>query len=457
MERHLLTDLLEWLKSKSRKPMVLRGARQVGKTWLVRALAKKANYQLVEINFEKQRDYAIHFDSNDPATILLNLESALGKPISPEKTILFLDEIQAAPELLAKLRWFYESIPELAVIAAGSLLEFVLEAHAFSMPVGRIQYCFVEPLGFEEFLLARGEAPLLNAIKTFTFKKPLNSALHEKANALFKEYLTVGGMPEAVSNWIEKRSLETLSMTHHNLINTYKDDFSKYVGKLSTDSLEDTLTALPRLLSKKLVYSHINHEKNHASIKRAVSLLNKARLCHIVQSTYANGIPAGSEINPKRIKMILLDIGLASTLLGLNLYQFQSVDDIMLVNNGALAEQVVGQLLRLLNPYYIDPTLYYWVREMQTASAEIDYIIQDNQYLVPIEVKAGSEGKLRSLHQFMHEKPWKTAVRFYAGQASQSTINTKTATGKPVRYALYSLPFYLISQLYRLIELKAKQ
>src|SRR5579862_6489290 len=193
MKRYLIDKLKDWLVSPSRKPAVLRGARQVGKTWIVRELARQTGKQLIELNFEKQRSFAAHFESNDPSEILLNLESAFNKRILPADSILFLDEIQAAPELFAKLRWFYEDMPELAVIAAGSLLEFVLESHTFSMPVGRIQYFFIEPLGFEEFLLAKNETHLLAAIEKVSVEKPFNTSLHDKANRLFKEFVTVGG------------------------------------------------------------------------------------------------------------------------------------------------------------------------------------------------------------------------------------------------------------------------
>src|SRR3990167_4936234 len=455
MKRNIFEKMNVWLSSSTRKPMVLRGARQVGKTWLVRALAKKSGKQLVELNFEHQRDLAIHFESNDPDTILLNLESIFNQSIMPENTILFLDEVQAVPELLEKLRWFYELMPQLAVIATGSLLEFVLEKHSFSMPVGRINYFFVEPLGFDEFLLAKNETHLLAAMKNISLQKPFNAAIHDKANRLFKEFLMVGGMPEAVSTWIKTRSLESLSEVHNNLIHTYQDDFSKYAGKLSLHYLEDVLQSIPASLSKKFIYAHVNSNAKQTSIKQALNLLSKARLCHSVQSTYANGIPVGAEVNPKLFKMIMIDVGLVSTMLGLKLHQFQTIDDIILVNQGALAEQVTGQLLRLLSPHYKDPTLYYWSRESASSSAEVDYIIQDNQRLLPIEVKAGSEGKMRSLHQFMYEKSWKTAVRLYSGPASHCDINIKTTQGHAVNYELFSLPFYLVSQIYRLVSEKS--
>jgi len=452
MKRYLIDKLKDWLISPARKPAVLRGARQVGKTWIVRELARQTGKQLIELNFEKQRSFAMHFESNNPSTILLNLESALNQSIHPKDSILFLDEIQATPDLFAKLRWFYEDMPELTVIAAGSLLEFVLENHTFSMPVGRIQYFFLEPLGFEEFLLAKNETHLLSAIKSVSIETPFSTSLHDKTNQLFKEFVTVGGMPEAVSTWIKTSSLEALAEVHNNLINTYQDDFTKYAGKLLINHLEEVLHAVPKLLTKKFVYSHVNLNARHESIKQSLNLLLKARLCHKVQSTSANGIPLGAEVNSKIFKIILIDVGLVSTMLGLKLHQFNNIEDILVINKGALAEQVVGQLLRLLSPFYVEPTLYYWSRELTNAGAEIDYLIQNNQRLVPIEVKAGVEGKLRSLHQFMSEKPWKLAVRFYAGPMQLDHIKLKTTTGNSNDYKLISLPFYLLGQLDRLLE-----
>lgn len=451
MERKALDDLKQWLTSHNRKPMVLRGARQVGKTWLIRALAKQSGKKLIELNFEKQRSMAVHFESQDPKTILLNLESALNEAINPAESLLFLDEIQAVPDLFATFRWFYEEMPELPVVAAGSLLEFVLEDHRFSMPVGRINYFFVEPLGFEEFLLAKNEIHLHAALQNFTLDHPFNEALHEKANQLFKEYVLVGGMPEAVVSWTKRRSLNALSQTHQDLIHTYQDDFSKYTGRLSSHYLEAVFHAIPKYLTKKWIHSHIDRTAKQASIKQALRLLTQARLCHTVQSTAGNGFPFGAEADPKTFKMILIDVGLVSTLLGLKLHQFKTLDDLMLVHQGAPAEQVVGQLLRLLPPFYIDPSLYYWTRDAHGASAEVDYLIQHEQDIVPIEVKAGSEGKLRSLHQFMHEKHWPRAIRFYAGRALSSHINVKTPQGHEVSYQLLSLPAYLTEQVHRLL------
>jgi predicted AAA+ superfamily ATPase len=259
-------------------------------------------------------------------------------------------------------------------------------------------------------------------------------------------------MPEAVSTWIKTESLEALSEVHNNLINTYQYDFAKYAGKLTITYLEEVLHAVPKLLTKKFIYTHVNLTARHESIKQALTLLLKARLCHKVQSVSANAIPLGAEVHSKIFKVILIDVGLVSTLLGLKLHQFSNMEDIFVINKGALAEQVVGQLLRLLSPFYTEPTLHYWNRELASSSAEIDYLIQDNQRLIPIEVKAGAEGKLRSLHQFMSEKPWKLAIRFYTGPVQRDHIQSKTTTGDQNDYELISLPFYLLGQLYRILE-----
>jgi predicted AAA+ superfamily ATPase len=197
------------------------------------------------------------------------------------------------------------------------------------------------------------------------------------------------------------------------------------------------------------MYSQVNPSARHGSLKQAVDLLTHARVCHVVQATHANGIPLGAEIDSKVFKLILMDVGLVSALLGYRLDTIKSLEEVMLINKGALAEQVVGQLLRLLFPKYMDPALYYWSRAVAGSSAEVDYLIQHENILIPIEVKSGSEGKMRSLHQFVSEKEWVRALRVYDGPLSQSKIETTTTVGKSVTYELLSLPFYLVEQARR--------
>lgn len=450
MKRKYLVFLQDWLESRNRHPLVIRGARQTGKTWLVRYFAKQQNKRLIELNLEKEPQLATFFKSNDPNQILLNLGAYLGEVVEPKKYLLFLDEIQAIPELLAKLRWFAEDLPELPVIAAGSLLEFVLEKHTFSMPVGRIGYMHMEPFSFEEFLVASGQEGLLDYLKAFQWNTEIPEALHDRLMSLVKEFIVVGGMPAAVETWIDDRSLPKVSQIHRNLITTYRDDFSKYSGRIDKERLDEILLAVPKFLGGKFIYSKVNPEVKSAVAKQALDLLCKARVCHRVISAHANGIPLGAELDKKFFKSIFLDVGLCSASLGLTLDQITGVNEIAFINSGGIAEQIVGQLLRTINASYIEPELYYWLREGKN-SAEIDYIIQQGSRLIPIEVKAGSTGSLKSLHLFMGLKKLSLAVRINSDFPSKTEVQVKDQNGDDVRYTLLSIPFYLIGQIHRLI------
>lgn len=452
MKRDLTDFLINWLNAGDRKPLVIRGARQVGKTWLIRNLAESKHKQLIELNFEKRPDFESLFSSNEPQEIIRNIAASFSKTIEPANAILFLDEIQAAPHLLAKLRWFAEEMPQLPVIAAGSLLDFALADHEFSMPVGRIGYMYLEPLSFEEFLDAAGHSHLREYLKTYLLGKEIPVAIHKQLIALVKEYLIIGGMPAAVLSWVTKKSLEAINQVHFDLLGTYREDFAKYRGRLSTDRLEEILTSIPRQLGKKFVYSHANLEVNTPSLKQALDLLTKARVCHRVFATSANGLPLNAEIKDKFFKAILLDCGLVSAELGLSLHHLSSVSELILINSGGLAEQLVGQQLRTLFPPFVPPSLNYWQRTEMNANAEVDYVIQHKDQIVPVEVKAGSPGTLKSLHHFMENKGRSCAVRINSDYPTLGPVHVKTTTGSSVKYSLLSVPFYLIGQLHRLLS-----
>lgn len=353
------------------------------------------NKQLFELNFEKKTEWVAHFDSNEPIEILNNLESAFGVRIKPESSILFLDEIQAFPKLLAKLRWFAEEMPELPVIAAGSLLDFVFEEHNFNMPVGRINYFHLEPMSFEEFLYARGKPVLAERIEQVTFKKAISSAIHDDLIKYLREYIVVGGMPAAVRSWISEQSLVTVNRIHHNLLATYRDDFAKYHNKLDPMRLEETMKSIPRMVGSKFMYKSVNPEILTRDIKQSLQLLAKACIASIVYSSSGNGIPIGSEISQKFFKVLFIDIGLSNAMLGMTLNDVKKVSDLTLVYKGGVAEQITGQMLRIALPPYIEPNLYYWQRSNPKSNAEIDYLIQHGDRVVPIEVKAGSAGSLK--------------------------------------------------------------
>ena len=416
----------------------------------MREFAKLHNKQLIELNFEKNPHHQTFFESNDPKTTLLLLGASLNIVIDPQKVVLFLDEIQAVPVLLSKLRWFAEEMPELPVLTAGSLLEFVLDEHEFSMPVGRITYLHLGPLTFEEFLEAYGQKQLVNYLKQFSWEQLIPLALHEQLMNLFKEYLVIGGMPAAVYSWVNEKSLEQVNQIHHDLLASYRDDFSKYAGKLPLSRLEEMLIAIPKMLGEKMVFSRVNKDEPSVALKSALKLLCQARIARKTFNTAGNGVPLAAEINEKFFKVIFLDVGLVSAMLNVRLDKVYQIADINFINSGGLSEQVVGQLLSSLEPYYISPALYYWVREKKNASAEIDYLLTQGTNILPIEVKSGSTGSLKSLHLFMELKKLPHALRINADVPSQVLVQTKTHQ-EQIQYRLYSLPFYLTEQIHRLL------
>lgn len=419
---------------------------------MVRQLAKVAARQLIELNFEKKKSYFELFETNDPKVIMRNISSAL--QISPdlESSILFLDEIQVVPELLAKLRWFAEEMPELAVIATGSLLDFALQNATFSMPVGRISYFYLEPFSFDEFLVAIGRDKLYEYICDYSIGTEIPSVIHEQLMTFFKEYLLIGGLPAAVSSWKNQQSLTDLNQLHNELLSTYKDDFNKYRGRVPVERLDEVVASIPKQLSQKFVYRKANPDVPSSQLKPAMKLLNKARISHQVISTHANDVPLAAETNERFFKEIFLDVGLCSAQLGLTLNKVQAVAEINLINKGGIAEQAAGQILRTVFPFYIDPALYCWMREDVGASSEVDYILQHNHRVIPLEVKAGTTGTLKSLHYFMGKKKFTLAVRVNSDYPSTVDVNMKDTTGKPVQYKLLSIPFYLLGQIHRLID-----
>ncbi len=423
----------------------------MGKTWLARYFAKTTGRQLVELNLEKNPQLVDFFVSNDPKQILLTLSAAYNQTITPTNSLLFIDEIQAAPILFSKLRWFAEDLPELPVIAAGSLLDFMLADHEFSMPVGRINYLHLEPLSFQEFLLAHDYSHLCDYLASYQLGLNLPNALHQQLMQIFKEYTIIGGLPAAVASWTKERSIIKINQIHHDLLATYRDDFSKYSGRVEIHKLDEVMMSIPHMLGQKFVYSRINPILSAHTVKHILNLLHKARIGYPVLSCAANGVPLRAEVNDKFFKEIFLDVGLAATVLGLSLDYIHNLSDLSLINNGALAEQAAGQLLRTLNPCYMQPELFYWQRHEKGSNAEVDYIIQHANQVIPIEIKAGSMGSLKSLHLLMQMKKLPLAIRVNSDLPSKVTVDVKDHMGNAIVYELISIPFYLVEQIHRLL------
>jgi predicted AAA+ superfamily ATPase len=451
MIRSAANELDKWLKLRNRKPMVLRGARQVGKTWLVRDLAKRHQLELIEINFERFPNMADLFLENRPEEILKDIEAEFATTIRPEASLLFLDEIQAAPELFAKLRWFKEDMPNLPVIAAGSLLDFALNKYKYSMPVGRITYFYLEPISFFEFVKASGNEALYKKLSAFCLQSSMPESLHERCLNLYQEYCLAGGMPEVVQEWMNNKNLKSCMKIQHDLLATYRDDFHKYGGEIDAGMLSKIMLSVAEQLGNKFIFSRVDPTSEMTRIKKAFTLLSQAKVCTKVVHTAGNGLPLGAESNEKFFKALMVDIGLVSVQLGLSSTKHLEVKKIIFSNKGGLAEQFVGQQLRAAQTPLTESDLFYWQRT-GGRMGEIDYIIQHGNRIVPVEIKSGSSGSMKSLHQFMAEKRLDFAVRCNISRPSVDNIRVKTTLGKPVSYRLLSIPVYLTERLYGLIE-----
>ncbi len=413
MERRISAKLDQWLASKGRRPLVLRGARQVGKTWLVRDLAQRLGRSLVEINFERDPQLSRSFADRDPRRVLAELSLAMNRDITPESSLLFLDEIQAVPELIARLRWFAEELQALPVAAAGSLLDFVLTDKSFSVPVGRIGYLHVEPMGFAEYLRAHGQNRVIDVLEAWHPRNQLSEIAHSRATEWFDRYAMVGGMPDVVAADVAEQDPQLCRTLQRQLLATFRDDFAKYSGKMDRNILGSTLTAVASSLGRKFVYAHVEQGVKQHQAKHALELLAQARLCHIVRHSAANGLPLAGETKDTFRKVILLDVGLAHALLSTPASKaFPSWDTLSASVRGQLTEQLAGQELRLLdNASGDEPALHYWQRD-GGRPGEIDYLLQIAARIIPVEVKAGAAGAMKSLHQFMFDKHLDVAVRF---------------------------------------------
>lgn len=445
--------LRDWKSRQNRKPLVIRGARQVGKTHLVRSFANEYFEHLLDLNLERNPETASLFSSNNPAKIVQMLELQFDVPIQKGTTLLFLDEIQAAPKILASLRYFYEEMPELHVVAAGSLLEFAIEEPTFSMPVGRIEYMYLGPIQFEEFLLAARKKNLVNFLNDFSFGDSIPASLHSQLMELLEMFLVTGGMPESIAVYLKSGSWQECEAIKHSLLGTFEDDFNKYGRRFKHQRLQLLLRKIPLLVGSKFKYVNVDRNERAGELVKALNMLCHARVAFRVHHSSCSGTPLGATIDGKKYKVLFLDVGLTSTATGLNLLEFEKADDIMMVNAGAVCEQFIGQHLLYSQHYYHEPELHYWIREKKTSAAEVDYVISEGPSIVPVEVKSGKGGTLKSLHLFLREKQRNLGVRFNSDTPSMLDLETALSDGSNIPYRLLSLPLYMVGQVRRLIRL----
>lgn len=457
MKRFAEEDLETWYMRKNRKPLVVRGARQVGKTTLIRNFAKNRKLELHEINLERFPDLAGIFSKPDTVEILREIEYIVGKgKIEPGHCILYIDEIQAVPAALKTLRYLYEDYPDLAVVAAGSLLEFTLSDHTYSMPVGRIEYLYLGPMTFEEFLTAKNETDLLALLRSYDYAADFPLAAHKRLMKLQREYLIVGGMPEAVQMFIETDDFDEVMNVHASIIETYRDDFAKYASGAELLRLHRVFDYVPSAAGEKIKYSNIDPNEKSRELRKAIGLLDQANVIARVYHSKASGLPIKAGKDDLVFKMFFLDIGLMNRVCGIRNISLAQLETRDFINEGKMAEQFIQQHLLRIGRKNEKPQLFYWLREGRSVNAEIDFVLQLEGHVVPVEVKAGRSGTMRSLHRFIWEKKLEFAVRFDLNlpstlkAAHSMNYNKKNAS---VEFQLISLPLYMVEQLPRVYAL----
>lgn len=439
--RKIIDKLEEWSVRDNRKPLVLRGARQVGKTTLVNFFAKKyACY--IYLNLEKAEEKAVFESSASFSEKLDAIFFLNGKKKGEKNTLIFIDEIQNSPQAVALLRYFYEEAPEIHVIAAGSLLESLIDRH-ISFPVGRVEYLAVRPCSFNEFLIATGEQASLDVLS----KWPIPQFAHEKLQSLFNRYTLIGGMPAIVANYANNKDLISLDSEYQSLIAGYIDDVEKYAVKNSSvQHIRHILRTGFRYGCQRIKFERFG-ESDYRSreISEAFRLLEKTMLIEMVYPTGSSSVPFLPDYK-KSPRLHWLDTGLLNYAVGVQREVF-GAKELSSVWRGLVAEHIVGQEL-IAEDYNVLTQRSFWVREAKNSNAEVDYLLSNAGRLIPVEVKSGVGSTLKSLHLFMDQAPHQLAVRVWNQPFSESEI--QTAKGKI--FKLLNVPYYLVSQITRIIE-----
>ena len=455
IERAIDKLLMEWKQSSSLKPLLLRGARQVGKSWAAEHLGATFDY-FIEVNFEKRPEIKEIFEkTHDVHALADSLSMLYGKPVEAGKTLLFLDEIQASPDAIKSLWTFKEDFPSLHVIAAGSLLEFTLKELP-SFGVGRIRSLFVYPFSFDEFLMAEGKASWVKAKQQADSERPLPTAIHNDLVQNYRTFLMVGGMPASVAAWVKSRDYRQCQRELDDIQLTYYDDFAKYAKKVDPALLRNTLQSVILQIGSKFMYSKVEGEYRAEEVKKALGLLCDAGIIKRISHTAANGLPLGAEANRKFRKYIYLDSGLLLRILDMDMGSATQLTELIvagtaedLVNKGGLAEMVLGwEMVKYSNPRS-QHDLYYWENTAESTRSEVDYIITRDMKVLPIECKSGTSGKMKSLHLFMRQKHLTDGIRCSLENFAllENSDKQDDSTIRQIRI----VPLYVVSNLYAAI------
>ena len=453
LTRNIDVELLKWKESSRRKPLLVRGARQVGKSWAIRHLGETFTHYL-DINLEKERDLCRLFEEiSDVRELSQRLGAIHNVPVIPGETLLFIDEIQNCPAALKSLWFFKENYPELHVVAAGSLLEFALNEIP-SYGVGRVRSVFMYPMSFKEFLMARGRDMWIKEIAKADWTHPIEESLHSRLVSEFRSFLMVGGMPASVSAWVETQDYSACQDEQNDIQQSYYDDFTKYAKKVDPQLLRNTLAAVVRQSGQKFIYSRVEGGYRTEEIKEALRLLRDAGIIIPVQMSAANGLPLGAQVNPKFTRYDYLDTGLLLRVLAMNYDDDKELTRLILageapdlVNKGIVTELTVGlELMKSSNPQS-KYDLFYWENLERNATSEVEYVIAKNTRCLPIEVKAGTSGKMKSLRFFMDKKRLTSGIRSSLENFGLLKITVTNDSEEAENRVIGILPLYAVWRL----------
>ena len=438
INRHIFSELTNWKKSSDRKPLILRGARQVGKTTLIHQFAKSYKNRIL-LNLELAKDKRFFTDFENIQTIVEALLISHNVSISEKgDTLIFIDEIQEVPEAISMLRYFFEMEPEIHVIAAGSLLEHAMRK-VKSFPVGRVKMLYMFPINFPEFLSAIGNTAVLDQLNTI----PIRDVAHKTLLDLFNRYAIIGGMPEVVRKYVETLNIADLPTIYESIWETYKEDVVKYAANNSEARIIKHIMSTAHFeLDSRIKFQNFgNSNYRSREVGEAFRNLDDAKVIQLIYPTTDSSPPLLPDLK-KSPRLQFLDTGLINHELNIQV-EMLAMEDLNNAYRGAVIPHLVAQELLSLSTFKTVKPIF-WVREKNQSSAEVDLVVQFNKLVIPIEIKSGKEGKLKSLHQFIEEAPHPYAVRMYAGKFSIEQHSTRS--GK--QYFLMNLPYYLSTKLY---------
>jgi predicted AAA+ superfamily ATPase len=445
-QRAISKFFLEWKDRKKRKPLIIRGARQVGKTSAVNLFAKDSFKTYIYINLEQEENLALFSRMSPIHELIQAIQLKFNKKIIPGTTLIFIDEVQNSSIAMNQLRYFYEEMPDLHVVAAGSLLEVKMRSEGFSFPVGRVEYCYMYPVTFEEYLSAMGETEILHYIDSVKPDKKITAEIHNTLLKKYHEYLLVGGMPEAVARYAETKSLIDVDPVYEAILTGFKDDVLKYASLAKAKYIQYLIEHSSKYIGLPIKYENFGGSGFRSrEMSEAFDVLEKAMVISRIYASASKQLPIVNNLK-KSPKFLYLDTGLVNYQVGLRT-EIMNVQDIKAVYHGQLSEQIAGQAL-LSQAITKNINLSYWYREQKGSISEIDYLISSHNKLIPIEIKSGKSGTLRSLHNFIDESRNNFAVRIYSGVMGIEKIRTPNKK----QFTLLSIPFYLLHRIEQLLN-----